>query len=162
MRNKKGFTFVGVLIVALTIVGLLAAIPLPFMLKPRAEVAKEYSQETAGQITANQSPQEQVVPEFGDEANPAPQPEPETREEITAEDSKEADKISMALKIAERCMRDAEKYEYPAIGEERIGDRADEITPAVYYALKALYYQNIAFMEQNRAIANLLKKKAGE
>jgi len=162
MRNKKGFTFVGVLIVALTIVGLLAAIPLPFMLKPRAEVAKEYSQETAGQITANQSPQEQVVPEFGDEANPAPQPEPETREEITAEDSKEADKISMALKIAERCMRDAEKYEYSAIGEDYTEDRADEITPAVYYALKALYYQNIAFMEQNRAIANLLKKKAGE
>src|SRR3989344_4304186 len=162
MRNKKGFTFVGVLIVALTIVGLLAAIPLPFMLKPRAEVAKEYSQETAGQITANQSPQEQVVPEFGDEANPAPQPEPETREEITAEDSKEADKISMALKIAERCMRDAEKYEYSAIGEDYTEDRATAIKPAVYYALKALYYQNIAFMEQNRAIANLLKKKAGE
>ena len=177
MRNKKGFTFVGVLIVALTIVGLLAAIPLPFMLKLRAEVAKAYSQETAGQITANQSPQEQDVSESGeDEANPAPaaaaepeeieepapKPEPGTQEEITAEDSKEANKISMALKIAERCMRDAEKYEYPAIGEERIGDRADEITPAVYYALKALYYQNIAFMEQNRAIANLLKKKAGE
>ena len=173
MRNKKGFTFVGVLIVALTIVGLLAAIPLPFMLKLRAEVAKAYSQETAGQITANQSPQEQVVPESGeDNVNPAPAaepeeieepaPQPETREEITAEDSKEADKISMALKIAERCMRDAEKYEYSAIGEDYTEDRADEITPAVYYALKALYYQNIAFMEQNRAIANLLKKKAGE
>ena len=161
MKNKKAFRLFDIMIV-LAIVGLLAAIPLPFMLKPRAEVAKEYSQETAGQITANQSPQEQVVPEFGDEANPAPQPEPETREEITAEDSKEADKISMALKIAERCMRDAEKYEYSAIGEDYTEDRADEITPAVYYALKALYYQNIAFMEQNRAIANLLKKKAGE
>ena len=174
MKNKKAFRLFDITII-LAIVGLLAAIPLPFMLKLRAEVAKEYSQETAGQITANQSPQEQVVPESGEDnvnpapaaepeeiEEPAPKPEPGTQEEITAEDSKEANKISMALKIAERCMRDAEKYEYPAIGEERIGDRADEITPAVYYALKALYYQNIAFMEQNRAIANLLKKKAGE
>src|SRR3989338_6883256 len=138
MKSKIGLTLVEVLIV-LAIFGLFAAIPLPFMLKLRAEVAKEYSQETAGQITANQSPQEQDVSESGeDEANPAPaaaaepeeieepapQPEPEMQEEITADDSKEADKISMALMIAERCMRDAEKYESPAIGEDYLEDRA--------------------------------------
>lgn len=171
MKNKKGFTL-SELLVVIAILGLLAAIPFMFMPKLRGEETKAYSQETAGQITANQASQEQAVSESGEgKVNPAPAeepekiedaPQPEMQEEITEEDSKEASQINMAIVIAERCMRDAEKYEYPAVGEERIEDRADKITPAIYYALKALYYQNIALAGQNRAIANLLKEKVGK